>query len=288
MLGPRSERLVIIKGAGDLATGVGHRLWRAGFPLLHTEVPEPTVVRRTVSFAEAVFEGETLVEGVRAEAIREGNPGSQAQRALELIAGGTVPVLVDPEARVVGELKPWALVDAIMAKRNLGTHITDAEVVIALGPGFEAGVDVHAVIETQRGHDLGRVITEDGATPNTGVPGEVMGFSKERLLRAPSGGVFRPLKSIGDRVEAGEAVAEVGGVPLRAEISGVLRGLLRGGIRVSEGFKVGDIDPRGSREHCFTISDKARAVGGGVLEALMMFLNKAPVRVPGSLGREQS
>ncbi len=278
----RRERLVIIKGAGDLATGVGHRLWRAGFPLLHTEVSEPTVVRRTVSFAEAVYEGETLVEGVRAEAVPEGHPGSQAQRALQLIARGTVPIVVDPEARVVGELKPWALVDAIMAKHNLGTLITDAEVVIALGPGFEAGVDAHAVIETQRGHNLGRVITEGRTAPNSGVPGEVMGFSRERLLRAPASGVFKPLKSIGDRVEAGEVVAMVGEVPLEAQIPGILRGLLRGELRVSQGFKVGDIDPRGSREHCFTISDKARAVGGGVLEALMVFQDRTPARVPES------
>jgi xanthine dehydrogenase accessory factor len=256
--------LVLIKGAGDLATGVAVRLVRAGFSVAMADLPQPTAVRRTVSFCEAIPEGEMIVEGIRAR--RAANAGE----ALPILQAGGVPVIPDPEARYLPLLKPFALVDAILAKRNTGTSIQDAPVVVALGPGFAAGVDCHAVVETMRGHDLGRVLLSGSALPNTGVPGEIGGYTVERLLRSPADGVFHPLKSIGDIVQAGEAVAEVAGVPVAARISGVLRGLLREGTPVHQGMKSGDVDPRCEARHCFTVSDKARSIGGGVLEAILM------------------
>lgn len=256
--------LVLIKGAGDLATGVAVRLARAGFGLAMTDLPHPTAVRRTVSFCEAIPEGEMIVEGIRARR------AADAAEALYVLRSGDVPVIPDPEARCLKILKPFALVDAILAKRNTGTSIQDAPVVVALGPGFAAGMDCHAVVETMRGHDLGRVLLSGSALPNTGVPGEIGGYALERLLRTPADGIFHPLKSIGDLVQAGEAVAEVADVPVVARISGVLRGLLREGTPVRRGMKSGDVDPRCEVRHCFTVSDKARAIGGGALEAILM------------------
>lgn len=260
------EKLVVIKGAGDLASGVAHRLWRAGFNIVMTEIPQPTVIRRAVAFAEAVYSGTTVVEGVRGRLVKD------PQEALWVATSGEIAVIVDPQAKVVGELRPQVVVDAIMAKTNLGTRIDEAPVVIALGPGFRAGRDVHAVVETQRGHDLGRVILEGEASPNTGVPGEVAGYTVERVLRAPAEGVFQGLRSIGDQVQPGEAVARVGDVPVVSAIGGVLRGLLHDGLWVTKGMKVGDVDPRATLKHCFSISDKARAVAGGVLEAILYLM----------------
>jgi xanthine dehydrogenase accessory factor len=268
--------LVVVKGGGDLATGVAHRLHRVGMRVVVTELAQPTVIRRAVAFASAVFEGEVTVEGVTARRVED------AAQALALLPEGIVPVLVDPGASIlrpervegVPELKPTVVVDAIIAKRNTGTEITDAPVVVALGPGFKAGLDAHAVIETNRGHDLGRVILEGQAAPDTGVPGPVMGYASERVVRAPGPGLFRGVKAIGDRVEAGDVVARAGDQPVLAPISGVLRGLLADGLVVKEGMKVGDVDPRGVREHCFTISDKARALGGSVLEAILYLLRE--------------
>ena len=268
--------LVVVKGGGDLATGVAHRLHRVGMKVIVTELAQPTVIRRAVAFASAVFEGEVTVEGVVARRVED------AAQALALLPEGIIPVVVDPQASVlrpervegVGELKPTAVVDAIIAKRNTGTKITDAPVVVALGPGFTAGLDAHAVIETNRGHDLGRVILEGQAAPDTGIPGPVMGYASERVVRAPGKGVFRGVKAIGDRVEAGDVVARVGDQLVLAPIFGVLRGLLADGLVVKEGMKVGDVDPRGVREHCFTISDKARALGGSVLEAILYLLRE--------------
>jgi len=257
------ELLVVVKGGGDLATGVAHRLHRAGMRVVITELPRPTVIRRPVAFASAVIEGEITVEGVTARLAE-----SPAQ-ALACLDEGIIPVLVDPQAEVVRTLQPDVVVDATIAKRNLGTRLTDAPIVVALGPGFTAGVDCHAVVETERGHFLGRVITEGQAAPNTGVPGAVLGHAEDRVVRAPCAGIFRGEKRIGDRVEAGQPVARVDGKPVVARISGVLRGLLADGLPVHAGMKVGDVDPRGVVEHCFTISDKARAVGGGVLEAIL-------------------
>ncbi len=251
-----------------MATGVVHRLAYSGFCTCITEIPEPLAVRRPVAFCEAVFEGQKEVEGLKA--IRVNGKG-EILRAWE---GGKVPLVIDPEGSIRDVLNPDVVVDAILAKRNTGTFIGHAPLVIGLGPGFYAGKDVHCVIETNRGHHLGRVIEEGEAEPDTGIPGETSGYTWERVLRAPTSGRFKGIKQIGDRVEAGEIIAEVDGVSVDSKISGVLRGILHDGLSVRGGMKVGDVDPRGIREHCFTISDKARAIGGGVLEAILRGYNR--------------
>jgi xanthine dehydrogenase accessory factor len=265
--------VALIKGAGDLATGVAVRLHRAGFDILMTELDRPTAVRRSVAFAEAVFRQEMEVEGI------DGRLVSDAGEARATMERGLVAVLVDPDTRVRAAIPPLLLVDAILAKRNLGTSRDDAPAVVALGPGFVAGEDCHAVVETMRGHTLGRVLYQGAALSNTGVPGEVGGVGAERVLRAPAAGFFRGERVIGDRVRGGDRVATVEssldgarnhgaeGTPVIATVDGVLRGLLHDGVAVTAGFKVGDIDPRASPEHCFTVSDKAWSVAGGVLEA---------------------
>jgi len=258
--------LAFIKGAGDLATGVALRLWRAGFAVVMTEIEQPTPVRRTVSFAEAVYDGEAQVEGVTAVLAED------ATEAARLAGQRVVAVVVDPEAASREGLKPQLVVDAIIAKRNVGTTMQDAPAVVALGPGFYAGRDCHAVVETMRGHTLGRVIWQGEAIPNTGIPGEIGGKGAERVLRAPGAGVFRATAQIGDVVSAGQIVGYVGDLPLVSTLDGVLRGLLRSGLEVTHGFKTGDVDPRAVPEHCLTASDKALAVGGGVLEAACALL----------------
>lgn len=261
-----SKPLAVVKGAGDLATGVALRLHRVGFHVLMTEVARPTVIRRTVAFAEAVHQGRCEVEGIEAVLV-DGAAGVRVA-----FDRGAVAVLVDPEAKAAIAMSPLLLVDAIIAKRNLGTRIGDARAVVALGPGFRAGVDAHAVVETMRGHDLGRVLWQGEALANTGIPGEIGGHGAERVLRAPNAGTFTGLRAIGDRVEPGDRVGEVDGEPVLTSIGGVLRGLLHDGLTVTPGFKVGDVDPRAAREHCFTVSDKALAVAGGVLEAAGVLL----------------
>jgi len=263
--------LVVVKGGGDLATGVVHRLHRAGMPVVVTELAQPTVIRRAVAVASAVYEGQVEVEGLVAR-LAESDQDPKGFKSKPLGFWGQVPVVIDPRGEVITRLRPTVVVDAIMAKRNTGAAITDAPIVIGLGPGFTAGVDVHAVVETNRGHHLGRVILSGSAEPHTGVPGPTAGFTADRVLRAPCEGAFTGQRRIGDPVEAGEAVAYVAGQPVVAKISGVLRGLLADGLPVKAGMKVGDVDPRGVREHCFTISDKARAIGGGVLEAILYLL----------------
>jgi len=258
--------LALVKGAGDLATGVALRLFRSGFAVVMTEIASPTVVRRTVALAEAVYEGRTTVEGI--EGVRAAGVGEVGR----LLGQGAIPVLVDAQAAIRNEIGPVLVVDAIIAKRNLGTHITDAPAVVALGPGFIAGRDAHVVVETKRGHTLGRVITEGEALSDTGVPGEVGGYGEERVLRSSGAGVFRGAHEIGDHVSLGEIVGHVGDSPVRARLDGVLRGLLRSGLEVTPGFKVGDVDPRATREHCFLVSDKALAIAGGVLEAACALL----------------
>ncbi|MCL2562902.1 MAG: selenium-dependent molybdenum cofactor biosynthesis protein YqeB [Oscillospiraceae bacterium] len=255
--------LVVIKGAGDIATGVAVRLWRARFQVVMTEVPQPTTVRRTVSFSQAVYDGAARVEGIEAVRI------SSADEAETFLRIGRIPVLVDAEAACVRLLAPDAVVDAILAKRNPGTAISDAPVVVGVGPGFTAGADCHAVVETERGHDLGRVILEGSAAPNTGVPGEIGGYDLQRVLRAGSAGVFRQVLEIGTRVNAGDVVGTIDGAPVVSEINGILRGVLASGISVKPGMKCGDVDPRCEPGHCHSVSDKARAVGGGVLEAIL-------------------
>lgn len=254
--------LVLIRGAGDIATGIALRLYRAGLQIVMTEIQRPTAIRRTVAFSEAVIHGETQVEGITAKRAEWGT-------LYDLLAQGVIPVLVDPEGEVIPRLKPQVVVDAILAKRNLGTGMTDAPVVVAVGPGFTAGVDCHAVVETMRGHTLGRVIYEGSALPNTAIPGLIGGFAGERVLRAPDDGIFHPTHKIGDLVEAGETVGHVNGKPMTCTISGVLRGILPEGVLVHKGMKSGDVDPRGEKANCTTASDKALAVGGGVMEAIL-------------------
>ena len=261
--------LVLIRGAGDLATGVAIRLRRAGMRVVMTDIAAPTAIRRTVAFSQAVRLGEAALEGVRARL------AADASDAMEILGGGDIAVLVDPDAECRGELQPDVLVDAILAKRNTGTGISHAPLVIALGPGFTAGKDCHAAIETMRGHDLGRVYYEGSPLPDTGTPGEIAGQGAARVLRAPKEGIFVGVKKIGDTLEAGETVALVDGVPMKAALSGVLRGLLPDGIHVRAGMKSGDVDPRGNREACFTVSDKSLAIGGGVLEAILSAVHRS-------------
>lgn len=254
--------LVVIRGGGDLATGTALRLYRAGMEVVVCETAVPTSIRRTVCFSEAVRLGETEVEGVTARL-------AALADLPDLLERGIVPVLADPEGACIPALAPDAVVDAIIAKRNLGTRMDMAPVVVAAGPGFTAGVDCHAVVETMRGHYLGRVIYDGAALPNTDVPGLIGGYAGERVLRAPADGVFRGVKRIGDRVRAGEAAGYVDGAPMVCTIDGVLRGLLADGVPVRRGMKSGDVDPRCEPAHCACASDKALAVGGGVLEALL-------------------
>jgi xanthine dehydrogenase accessory factor len=228
-----------------------------------TEIERPTVVRRRVSFAEAVFDGSTTVEGVTARLARN------LEETAAMLGGPEIPILVDPDAETALRLKPVVVIDAVMAKRNLGTALSNAPLVIGVGPGFRAGIDVAAVVETQRGHDLGRVILEGSAEPNTGVPGKVGGFTTERVLRAPADGTFTSATEIGHMVGAGDGIGAVDGALVVASVSGIVRGLLRDGLAVRTGQKLGDIDPRGIAHYCFTISDKARAVAGGVLTAVL-------------------
>ncbi len=254
---------VLIRGAGDIASGIAMRLHRAGMQIVMTEIARPTTIRRTVAFSDAVVNGEQTVEDVtalRAETWEE---------AALYMDEGRIPVLVDPDCACRAFLKPDVLVDAILAKYNLGTSITDAPIVIGVGPGFTAGVDCHAAIETMRGHTLGRAYYRGGTLPNTNIPGLIGGFAGERVLRAPADGVFQGSRRIGDRVEAGETVGFVAGQPMKATISGVLRGLLADGVSVKKGMKSGDVDPRGRAEYCSLVSDKALSVAGGVLEAIL-------------------
>jgi len=256
---------VLVRGGGDLGSGVVYRLHRAGFPVVVTELENPLCVRRTVSFGAAVWEGAITVDGITARRAADW-PAAEA-----ILRQGDVPVLADAQGESVVAWRPMVEVDARMAKRNLGITLDDAPLVVALGPGFEAGMDCHAVIETNRGHFLGRVFWRGQAEPDTGVPGNVNGITARRVLRAPVDGFVAAFKSIGDPVQEGETVALVGGQPVVAAFDGILRGLAHERAPVTQGLKIGDVDPRVRREHCFTISEKALAVGGGVLEAIFFF-----------------
>ncbi|NLI54575.1 MAG: EF2563 family selenium-dependent molybdenum hydroxylase system protein [Clostridiales bacterium] len=260
--------IIWVRGAGDIATGVAFRLYKSGFSVVMSDLPQPTSIRRTVCLSEAIINGQTTVEDITARF------AASAEEAAQVMARGEIALLADPAGETARQLKPIAVVDAILAKKNLGTKITDAPVVIGVGPGFTAGLDCHAVVETMRGHTLGRVYTRGSALPDTGVPGNIGGFTLERLLRSPRAGVFRGVKQIGDTVEAGEVCAYVDGEPIVSRIRGVLRGILPDGIAVTEGMKSGDVDPRCERAHCFAVSDKALAVGGGVLEAVLRGLTQ--------------
>lgn len=255
--------LVVIRGAGDLASGIALRLLRSGVRVVMTDLAKPLAIRRSVAFCEANRLGEITIEGVTAR------HAADADEALRLTEAGLVPVLADPEGECIRELKPDAVVDAILAKRNLGTKITDAPVVVGVGPGFTAGEDCHAVVETMRGHTLGRVIYDGPALPNTNIPGLIGGFAGERVLRAPATGVFKAELEIGAQVKQGDVTGYVDGRPMRATLDGVLRGLIADGTPVKEGLKCGDVDPRGDASYCLLASDKALAIGGGVLEAIL-------------------
>ena len=257
--------LVLIRGAGDLASGIALRLHHAHLSVVMTDLPQPTAIRRTVCFSQAIVYGSMTVEDVTARFC------AAPENAAVILAAGEIPVLADPEAKCRTALRPDIVVDAILAKKNLGTRITDAPVVVAVGPGFTAGADCHAAVETMRGHTLGRVLYEGSPLPNTGVPGVIAGYAAERVLRAPAAGVFEPKLEIGAQVKKGDVAAVVDGKPMLCSIDGCLRGLMQEGAVVFEGMKCGDIDPRGIPDNCTTASDKAIAVGGGVLEAILHF-----------------
>lgn len=261
------QPVIVIRGAGDLATGVALRLFRAGLRrLVLLETDHPLAVRRSAAFSEAVYRGHVSVEGVTAECV------GAAEEAVGSWGAGRIPLLVDPAAECLSTLRPEVLVDAIIAKRNLGTTISQAPLVIGLGPGFTAGQDVHKVVETKRGHYLGRVLSTGSAAPNTGVPGNIGGYTLERVYWAKGAGVFSTPHHIGDLVSKGDTLGTVGATPVVAAISGVVRGLLRDGTPVTPKTKLADVDPRGAIAYCGEVSDKALSVGGGVLEAITAHL----------------
>lgn len=255
--------LILIKGAGDIATGIAVRLKNSGMQVVMTEIAIPTTVRRSVAFSRAVYEGSAVVENIIARLVLD---FAQIPAVLQR---DEIPVLIDPRCEVLKSIHFDVVVDSILAKKNLSTGPTQAPMVIGVGPGFSVPQDCHCVIETQRGHDLGRCIYQGCAAKNTGIPGEIGGYTVERLLRAPCDGIFHPILAIGDIVKAGQTVAMVDDQPVTAQINGIVRGLLQDNVPVKARMKSGDIDPRGCYEHCFTVSDKARAVGGGVLEAIL-------------------
>ncbi len=260
--------LIIVRGGGDLATGTIYKLYKCGFRVLILEVAKPSAIRRNVAFSEAVYQGKQTVEDVTCYY------SDSLSQAESLLQEGKLVVLVDPKGDAIAKLKPLAVVDAILAKKNLGTNKEMAPITVALGPGFTAGEDVDAVIETKRGHNLGRVLWQGCAAPNTGIPGIIGGYGKERVIHCPAEGILRNVCKITDTVKKGQQIAVVetknGNVPVLASLDGLLRGLIRDGYPVTKGFKIADIDPRTEEyQNCFTISDKARCIAGGVVEAIL-------------------
>ena len=265
---PLHEIIIAVKGAGEMASAVAWRLHMSNFrKILMMETDYPLAVRREVSFCEAVHEGEKEVEKVKAVRVQKTDEIKPCWQKNE------IAVVVDPQWQTLKAIQPEVVVDAVLAKRNLGTQLNEAPLVIGLGPGFYATKDVHLVIETNRGHNLGIIITSGEAEPNTGTPGAIGGFTEERVLRAPGDGKFQSVRNIGDYVNQNEVLGSVAGVEVRARIAGVLRGLIRPNSQVTKGLKIGDVDPRGEASYCFTISDKARAIGGSVLEAILRSYN---------------
>ena len=260
--------LIIVRGGGDIATGTIYKLYKCGYRVLVLEIDKPSAIRRHVAFSEAVYEGEKKVEDVTCYLVHT------VEEAMIMLAEGNLVVMIDPKGESISKLKPIAVVDAILAKENLGTTKDMAPIVVGVGPGFVAGEDVHAVVETLRGHNLGRVIYQGAAEKNTGIPGVIGGYGKERVIHSPASGILRNRKSIGDLVKKGDIVAVIVNgseeVPVYATLDGILRGMIRDEYEVTKGFKIADIDPRESEyDNCFTISDKARCVAGGVLEAIL-------------------
>lgn len=261
------DNVVVIRGGGDIATGISHKLYRSGFRILILEIEKPTMVRRTVSFASAVYDCGAIVEKVKA--VKAYNT-KDIQR---IWSKNQIPVMVDPKCEIIDEMKIDILVDATLAKRNLGTNRTMAPITIGVGPGFDASKDVDVVVETIRGHDLGKLIFKGYAEPDTGVPGKILGYGKERVLRAPCHGIINNLSNIGDTIKKDQIIAYVDNEPVKATIDGILRGIIMNDSKVKKGLKIADIDPREIKEYCFTISDKARSVAGGVLEAILYMKN---------------
>lgn len=263
------EEIVIVRGGGDIASGTIQKLFRSGFKVLVLEVEKPTSIRRKVCFSEAIYDGEIIIEGLKCVVVGTLDEIKEAWK-LDII-----PIVIDLNGKFINLIKPDIVVDAILAKKNLGTNMNMAPITIALGPGFEAGKDVDIVIETMRGHDLGRLIFKGMAMKNTGVPGNIEGYSKERVIYSPCGGVIKNINEIGSIVKAGETIAYVDDIEIKATIAGVLRGLLRDESIVFKGLKIADIDPRlGQQKNCNTISDKARNIAGAVLEGILLIKNK--------------
>ena len=262
------DLIIAVKGAGEMASAVAWRLFMSNFKrIIMLETEFPLAVRRGVSFCEAVHEGEKEIENVWAARVQHQD---EIERCWER---NRIAVVVDPHWRTLNTIPPAVSVDAVLAKKNLGTHIKDATLVIGLGPGFCAGKDVHLVIETNRGHDLGRIITAGEAAPNTGIPGPIAGYTEERVLRSPAAGQLLSDRKISEYVKKNDIIGSVAGIEVRSRLDGVLRGLIRPNSQVTRGLKIGDIDPRGEHRYCFTISDKARAIGGSVLEAILRNYN---------------
>lgn len=255
--------LVLIKGAGDLASGVAHRLYMSGFNIVMTDIEMPTTIRRTVSFSSAIICGSAEVEGVNAVL------ANNIDDVKNIINDKNIAVIVDEKANSINILKPDIVVDAIIAKQNLGTKKEDAPIVIGIGPGFNPKVDCHAAIESKRGHYLGKVLYNSRPASNTGKPGNICGYEEERIIRATEDGIFKPIKHIGDIVKAHDTVATINNSSVTTAISGVVRGMLPDNTPVHKGMKSGDVDPRGINDYCYQISDKARAIAGGVLEAIL-------------------
>ncbi len=259
----KKNQIVAIKGAGDLASGIALRLWRCGFKVICSELSVPLCIRRTIAFSSAVFEGSAKVEEAEGILIHE------ISEAEKIWSERKLPVIVDENAERILSIFPDVLVDARLIKSyRKDTHLSDAPLVIGLGPGFRSGENVHCVIETNRGHNLGRVFWNGEAEPDTGIPGTIKGEGIKRVVKAPCGGVFQPFVQIGDAVEVGDLLAVIDGCEIHAQLAGIVRGIIYPGIMVWEKLKIMDIDPRGERAHCFTVSDKANAIGGGVLEAI--------------------
>lgn len=255
--------IVVVRGGGDIATGIIQKLHRSGFKVLILELENPMVIRREVSFAQAIFDNEKVIEGIKAIKVDE------IEGIKKVWDQNEIPIIIDEKCDILNKLKIDILVDATLAKKNLGVSKDMAPITIGVGPGFDAGNDVDLVIESNRGHDLGKLILKGKAQLNTGVPGNIAGFTKERVIKSPCEGRIKTINKIGDLVTKGQIIAEIESEPVKAKIDGVLRGLIMNNTYIKKDTKIGDVDPRGIREYCFTISEKARAIGGGVLEGIL-------------------
>ena len=263
------DDIIVVRGGGDIASGAIQKLYRSGFKVLVLETETPSAIRRKVAFCEAVYEKEIEIEGIKARLV------ANDEEIQDCWDSDIVPVMIDSRGKVIERLKPLAVVDGILAKQNFGTKRSMAPITVALGPGFSAPEDVDIVIETMRGHNLGRIIEEGRASENTGVPGIIAGFGIERVIYSDYSGVITNIEKIGNVVEKGDVIAVVGDNEIYASISGVLRGIIRDGYKVKKGLKIADIDPRISeKDNCFTISDKARNIGGAVLESILYLKKK--------------